>query len=101
MLVADGESDSALSFNSRIAIRRISTTPGEKRAQYHRNLRRDSASVVTTRVSVRNTHSAADRGSARSVLSIFTNPGSLNFTNPSATRPRNTTSAFHGYVTAP
>ncbi len=46
--------------------------PAENRAQYQRNLRRASWSVVATRVSVRNIESVAPIGSARSVQTIFT-----------------------------
>jgi hypothetical protein len=51
-------------------IRRISATPGEKRAQYHRNLARAAGSVPATRVSVRNTDSVSLTGSARRAEAI-------------------------------
>jgi hypothetical protein len=46
--------------------------PGENFAQYHRNLARAVASVVTTRVSVRKIDERGPIGSARSVQTIFT-----------------------------
>ncbi len=45
--------------------------PGEKMAQYRRNSRRDSGSVVITRVRVRNTDVSASIGSTERVQTIF------------------------------
>jgi hypothetical protein len=46
--------------------------PGEKRAQYQRNLVRAEGSVVATRVSVRKIDSAGPIGFARKVHTILT-----------------------------
>ena len=49
----DGAARCASAFTRRIAICRMSTMPGEKKAQYRRNFIRAAASVVHARVSVR------------------------------------------------
>ena len=79
----------------------MSSMPGENTAQYRRNSRRERASVVLTRVSVRNPEMEGPSGMASSVQAILAYPGSSNATNSSGARPRNLTSACHGWVTAP
>ncbi len=66
--------------------------PADIGAQYKRNFRRDSASVVITRVRVTKNDSRSPTGSAASVQTIFTNPGSSNEANSSGGRGWNVTS---------
>ena len=92
-------SASALSGPS--ASQRISEIPGDASDQYRRNLLRASSSVAIALVSVSNTDVLAPIGSARSVQTIFTYPGSANAANRLGGTERNVTSASHGFVTAP
>ena len=69
---SDAAARSASFLTRRSEISRISTMPGENRAHYHRNLLLASASVATTRVSVRATEVPSLTASARSVHTIFT-----------------------------
>src|SRR5439155_25179616 len=80
---------------------RITIIPGDRNDQYRRNFLRASGSVVLARVSVRNTDSLFQLGSARSVHTIFTYPGSWNASNSSGGKARKTGFASHGFVTPP
>src|SRR6476620_346572 len=75
--------------------------PGESSAQYRRNFARATTSVTIARVSVLKTDAAAPAESARTVQAIFTYSGSLKAAKCAGGNGRNTTLAFHGFVTAP